>query len=685
MPKPPQTSKPSREGDSQQSLREQPAKQLFDAAWYVARYPGSPSAPDEAYRDFLDTGMKKGHFPNPSFENFRRPSRARIPQEHLYRVTASPILCRVPPIQYLAPYQIKTRLHKLYNTFDEYLQRAMLAPDAIGPELWESDLRIVAYMDNSKKKLASDFATIPQETLISIIMPTRNRAAIIADAIVSVLMQSYENWELLVIDDASDDQSTETVVKQFDDARIKYFRLSAQAGRSEARNAGLQRSSGRVICYLDDDDQWDPDCLLILLNQMRSQGTRMAYAAHVMWEKFDPDARLGQAFRGVRFAPFNRSLLENTNYISLITLIHDRSLIEDVGCFDTSLKRHEDWDFVLRMTEVGRPIAIPCLLSHSFHAKAHEADGATGEDAGLKEAQAKLIGRSDWSLPFTTLDRAEHLAFSLPRKAWALRQKKLSTLPVEPVQIVIPNYESVPELKMCLQSIAEHTMTPYQILIIDNGSSQETYAQLETLPTLFENVRVFKEHDKSGFSFAVNRGLAEVMDRNEKILILNNDTLATPGWLDELRYVLFKHQDAGMAVPRQVLPANSRITKVHMPAATSDLECDINLSLHHSNIIDLDFDIDDGLIEVTYAPLFCSLVRPESIRASGGLDSGNAPHYRSDWILCDFIRRHLNQRIIYTPHSKVYHLQGIATETRKASDSSFLSQRSLKMLPQASD
>jgi glycosyltransferase involved in cell wall biosynthesis len=671
-PKSPHIEKP-RKAEVVQQTRVEPARQLFDAAWYVAHHPDVSRHPDEAYRSYLAAGMKEGHHPSPSFENLRFPNRAQFPQRHLFRVTASPILCRVPPTQYLTPYQSKTTLHKLYNTFDEYLRRAMIKPDTIGPELWESDLRVVAYMDNSKRKLAADYSTIPQATLISIIMPTRNRAAILADAIVSVLIQSYENWELIVVDDASDDSETADVVNQFDDNRIKCIRVATPAGIAAARNAGIEHSSGPVIAYLDDDDQWDPDCLLILLNSMQSQGARMVYGAEVMWDKFDPGARLGQTFRGIRFAPFNRSLLENTNYVAPITLLHTRDLLNEAGWFDGSLQRHAGWDLILRMTEIATPLAVPCLLSHSFQGKAD--DGVTGtkdEGSALQAVRSKLIERSEWSQLFTTTDEHEHLAFSIGRTARDLRRRKLSRLPVEPVQIVIPNYESAGELEMCLRSIAEHTPTPCHVLIVDNGSSEETYAQLEKLPRQFENVRLIREDTKSGFSFAVNRGLAEVMDRDEKIMILNNDTLATPDWLDELRYVFFKHEDAGMVVPRQVLPANSRITKVHMPGAARDFECDINLSLQHNNILDLAFDQEEGFVEVTYAPLFCGLVRPEVIRAAGGLDSGNAPHYRSDWILCDYIRRHLQQRIIYTPHSKVYHLQGVATETRKSTGEDFL-------------
>jgi GT2 family glycosyltransferase len=438
-----------------------------------------------------------------------------------------------------------------------------------------------------------------------------------------------------------------------------------------------------VLAYLDDDDQWDPDHLLILFNQMRSHGARVAYSAYAIWDKFDPDSRLGAGFKAIRFAPFSRSFLENTNYISPVAFIHERALLAEVGPFDPSLIRHVDWDLFLRMTEVERPVAVPCILGHSFQDRA--AGGAadfTDKDHYLLELRSKLAERSDWSQPFATADGAEHLAISIGRQARKVRRGRLSTLPVEPVQIVIPNYESRDELEMCLRSIAEHTASPYEILIVDNGSSKETYADLARLPLSFENVHLIREEASSGFSFAVNRGLNEVLDKNEQVLILNNDTLVTPDWLDELRYVLFKYEDVGMAVPRQVLPANSKASRYQMPGASSRFECDINLSAHHNNILDLDFDTEDGLIELSYAPLFCGLFRPETLKALGGLDSGNGPHYRSDWILCDGIRRLLKQRIVYTPHSKIYHLQGVATRKRKSSDGSFLKQRSTK--PQTS-
>lgn len=666
---------------AQETVKTEVARRLFDAKWYAARYPDAPQDHEEAYRSYLATGIKEGRIPNSQFENVRFPSRARIPQRHIHRITASPILSRVPPARYLAAYQPKKRLNRSYNTFEDYIRRAMVMPDLIGPSLWENDFRIVSYMDSGKRKLAAKAVQQPQGELVSIMMPIRNGTATMADAIASVLMQTYQNWELVIVHGPGNAADIQDAVTAFSDSRITSHCIEDAAGIGQILNAGIERSSGNVVAYLESDALWDPDHLLILVDQMHERGATLAYAAHGLWDGFDPDIRLGSAFKAIRFAPFNRSLLENANYVSLSALVHKRALLKEIGLFPPALQEHADWDLVLWASEVERPIAIPCLLAHRF---LQTADDAVSPDDCSGEVRTRLIERSAWSQPYATVDGGAHLAFSTAQKSREARWQKLSALPVEPVQILIPNYESLGELEMCLHSIAEHTSSPYEVLIVDNGSSEETYAKLSALSASLDHVRLIREKENSGFSFAVNRGLQEIVDKDQKILILNNDTLVTPDWLDELRYVLHKHENAGMAVPRQVLPAGSKPMTIHVPEASMSFECDINMSAKHENILDPTFDLEDSLVELSYAPLFCGLIRPETIKKAGFLDSGNGPHYRSDWILCDSIRRHLNQRIIYTPHSKIYHLQGVATRQRKSSEDDFLahSHRSPPTKPQ---
>ncbi|MBI3899629.1 MAG: glycosyltransferase family 2 protein [Gammaproteobacteria bacterium] len=93
--------------------------------------------------------------------------------------------------------------------------------------------------------------------LVSVVIPTRNRSALLQRAINSVLQQTYSNLEILVVDDASTDD-TPAMVQSFNDARIRYLRHEKNKGGSATRNTGIRAAAGKHIAFLDDDDEWEP-------------------------------------------------------------------------------------------------------------------------------------------------------------------------------------------------------------------------------------------------------------------------------------------------------------------------------------------------------------------------------------------------------------------------------------------
>ena len=101
-----------------------------------------------------------------------------------------------------------------------------------------------------------------QEELVSIITPVYNCEKLLPMTIESVLNQTYQNWEMLLIDDCSPDNSAEIIGEYSKkDKRIKYFKLDQNSGVAEARNKALKESKGRFIAYLDSDDLWTPEKL----------------------------------------------------------------------------------------------------------------------------------------------------------------------------------------------------------------------------------------------------------------------------------------------------------------------------------------------------------------------------------------------------------------------------------------
>jgi len=95
---------------------------------------------------------------------------------------------------------------------------------------------------------------------ISVIIPTYNRANFIDVAIKSVLNQSYQDFEIIIVDDGSTD-NTEEIVKNFNDFRINYFFHKFNQGISAARNTGIKACQGKYIAFLDSDDEWLPEKL----------------------------------------------------------------------------------------------------------------------------------------------------------------------------------------------------------------------------------------------------------------------------------------------------------------------------------------------------------------------------------------------------------------------------------------
>lgn len=196
------------------------------------------------------------------------------------------------------------------------------------------------------------------EPLISVVMPTRNRADHLRRAVASVLAQRHTNFELVVVDDGSTDNTLD-VLSALDNARIRVVRTGG-VGQAAARNLGVDAARGSLICYLDDDNTMHPGWLSAIAWAFdRWPDTELAYGARIVE---DATAQAGQP-SGVlptfEWEPFDRRRLEQFNYIDMNTIAHRAGL---AGCrFDESLISCTDWDLILRVTATIEPRDIPAI------------------------------------------------------------------------------------------------------------------------------------------------------------------------------------------------------------------------------------------------------------------------------------------------------------------------------------
>lgn len=115
--------------------------------------------------------------------------------------------------------------------------------------------------------------------LVSIIMPSYNTERFIAEAIKSVLVQTYTNWELLIVDDNSND-NTDYIISNFNDKRIRYFKNERNSGAAFSRNKALREAKGKWIAFLDSDDLWLPQKLEHQINFMKKNKYHFSYTSY---------------------------------------------------------------------------------------------------------------------------------------------------------------------------------------------------------------------------------------------------------------------------------------------------------------------------------------------------------------------------------------------------------------------
>lgn len=184
---------------------------------------------------------------------------------------------------------------------------------------------------------------------VSVVMPTYERARLIGRAIASVLDQSYDDLELIVVDDGSTDD-TDQVVASFGDDRVRYIRHETNRHASAARNTGIAHSVAGYLAFLDDDDEWMPTKLSAQMELMRDAPPEVGLV-YCWMDYYDGGGRVvSEVHPTLRGEVFER-VLDKQRLAGCPTLLVRRSVVDDVGGFDESLPRGNDGDFIRRVCQ----------------------------------------------------------------------------------------------------------------------------------------------------------------------------------------------------------------------------------------------------------------------------------------------------------------------------------------------
>lgn len=189
--------------------------------------------------------------------------------------------------------------------------------------------------------------------MVSIITPTYNRAYILGTALESVLAQTEPNWELVIVDDGSTD-NTKDLVQSYQDNRIRYI-YQENSGPSSARNNGLEEAKGEWIAYLDSDNELYPEYLeTVLLQLVENPEVVFAVVKGKRTQELYQEGKLVAAIDDTGDFLDNLNLQDiglRKHHFDTNGFIHSRRVPENNIFFDEKIRGMEDWDFILQIAE----------------------------------------------------------------------------------------------------------------------------------------------------------------------------------------------------------------------------------------------------------------------------------------------------------------------------------------------
>jgi len=196
--------------------------------------------------------------------------------------------------------------------------------------------------------------------LVSIIIATYNRANVLGRSVRSVLHQSYQNFEILIVDDKSTD-NTQQIAEQFADERIRFLRHEANQGQSAAHNTGIHQAEGVYVAFLDSDDEWPPSMLEKCLRKfMQYEDLGVVYT----WtgtRQLDGRLKVVNKF-SISGWIYKEALAQG--YVShSISMVIKRECFDKIGLWDDSFQVCQDDDICLRLAKEFRFGLVPEILA----------------------------------------------------------------------------------------------------------------------------------------------------------------------------------------------------------------------------------------------------------------------------------------------------------------------------------
>ncbi|MCI9040886.1 glycosyltransferase family 2 protein [Dubosiella newyorkensis] len=530
--------------------------------------------------------------------------------------------------------------------FDRFLERLKKGPsqlsDPNGPlsydeyHEWFNTMAPTSKVLESQKKYHFEFA--PK---ISLIVATYNTDPSFLKAMIdSVINQTYSNWELCIADGSSNNQVEEYIRSHYDDQRIKFKRLHSNLGIAGNMNAALELCTGEYIAFFDHDDLLTPDALFENVKVLQNKNVKFVYS--------DEDKLISEIgiYKDPRFKPdFNLTLLRTQNYICHF-LVVSKSLISRIGAFKSEYDGAQDYDFVLRASEVLKPKEIYHIPKILYHWRMHQASTAANPESKLYAFTAGKRALEDH------LMRLRLQATVEMGKSLGIYNVHYEIVGNPLVSIIIPNKDHIDDLDRAIESIQEKSSyRNFEMIIVENNSTDESaFDYYKEIENKYPNVKVVYWKDEFNYSAINNFGFE--FSKGDYILLLNNDTeMIEPNSLKSM--LGYCQLDEVGAVGAKLLYPDDTIQHAGVIMGLGGIanHAFVNLNRENGGYFNMAFTAS----EVSAVTAACMMIKRSVFEEVGKLDTDFKVAF-NDIDLCMKIRKK-NYSIIFDPHALFYHFE----------------------------
>lgn len=609
-----------------------------------------------------DVAAILGCTPNCGFE-FPIPQSLRGSGQHKVEVRAQPDdteLDGSPIVTSFADNAFESRIIDVTNELDElYRRMAKLRQDLrdLVPRrpytLGDYDRWARKYYPLLKKRVAErrmrDKKGSVAAPLVSILCPVyRPLASDFQAAVQSVLDQTYQNWELILVDDAGKHRETTDIINDFSksDHRIRCIVLKRNAGIAGATNMAMDAAKGHYVAFFDHDDLLVDEAIEVMVRAACRTGAKLLYSDE---DKID---QAGYYLEPNLKPDFNYRYLLGCNYICHLTMV-ETATMRQIGHLKSDYNGAQDHDFVLRATEILQPSEIFHVPEILYHWR--KTPNSTAVDVSQKsyainsgvKCVADHLKRRKIASKVSSIR-----GLTLYGVDWVFRKQPSVT-------IIIPFKDQADTTRTCVTNILTHTeYRNYQILLIDNWSVRdETVRFIKEIKKL-SHVAVITVEAPFNFSRLNNFAVAE--STSDFVLFMNNDVFVEdPKWLHRMVGEAQAFDDVG-AVGAKLLYPNDTIQHAGVVVGSAGVAAHV----HRGDPLS-----DYGYIgrtmlshEVTAVTAALMLVRRTVFNEVGGFDETDLTVAFNDVDLCLKIRK-AGYRIVFSAETIAYHHESLSRGT----------------------